>query len=49
MKNLVEDEYYLLITCPTYKVICEKYNELLDRDNNLSAILISPPVSAFTM
>ena len=41
-ENLVEDEYHLLIACSTYKVIHEKYDELLDGHGELSMILKFP-------
>ena len=34
-ENLVKDEYYLLIACSTYKVIHEKYDDLLDEHDNV--------------
>ena len=35
-ENLVEDEYHLLITCSTYKVICEKYDILNGHHTRIS-------------
>ena len=48
-ENLVRDEYHLLITCSTYKVICENYDNLLNRHDNVDVILKYPPrrVSAY--
>ena len=37
-RNLVEDEYHLLITCSTYMVIREKYDDILDMHGNMSVI-----------
>ena len=42
-ENLVEDKYHLLITCTTYKVIHEKYYDLLDRYDDVSVIPKCPP------
>ena len=41
MKNLVMDEYRLVLTCTTYKVISEKHSGLLGGHDNLSVILKS--------
>ena len=38
----LEDEYYLLIACSVYKVIPQKYNDLLDGYDNVSVILKFP-------
>ena len=42
-ENLGENEYHLLVTCSTYKVIHEKYDDLLNRVDNVSVILKCPP------
>ena len=34
-ENLVGDEYYLLIPCSAYKVIHEKYDDLLNEHDNV--------------
>ena len=47
-ENLVEDEYHLLITSSAYKVICEKFDDLLDGHDNMNAIFKCPPRSAST-
>ena len=41
--NLVKDEYHALITFSSYKVICEKYDDLLDMHDNMSVILTFLP------
>ena len=38
-KNLMEDEYHLLLVCSIDNVIREKYDDLLDGHGNLSDIL----------
>ena len=43
-----EDGYHLLITCLTYKVVCEKYDDLLDEHDNASVILKYPPMQVTT-
>ena len=40
-ENLVEDEYHLLLECLIYKVICEKYDDLLVWHYNLCFTQIS--------
>ena len=35
--NLLEDEYFLLLACSTYKVIRKKYDDLLDKHDNVSS------------
>ena len=47
----MEDEYHLFIACSvSYKVIHEKYDDLLDEHDNVSAVLKFPPrsVSAYS-
>ena len=38
-ENLVEDEYHLLTAFSMYTVIREKYEDLVDGDDNVSLIL----------
>ena len=38
-ENLVVDEYHLLIARSMYKVICEKYDDLLDGHDNVSTCM----------
>ena len=36
-ENLVEDEYYLILACSTYKAICENNDDLLNGHDNLTS------------
>ena len=47
-ENLVGDEYYLLIPCSAYKVIHEKYDDLLDGHDNAIVLLKCLPRSVNT-
>ena len=38
-ENIVKDEDHLLITCLTYKIIHEKYDDLLNGHDHVSVIL----------
>ena len=40
---MVDDECHLLISCSMYKVIHEKYDDLLDEHDNVNVILKCPP------
>ena len=37
--DLVKDEYHLLFAFSMYKVICEKYDDLLDGHDNVSTCM----------
>ena len=47
-ENLGENEYHLLVTCSTYKVIHEKYDDLLDGHDNVNFILRFSPIRLST-
>ena len=42
-ESVMDDEYHILITCPVYRVILEKYDDLLDIQDNVSVIILKFP------